>query len=100
VQLSPVSNTTRSPGPKRLGIDAVGLPVDRLHACADEIEQPLGLCGFCAAVMAAVEPNQAASIERKNNQTVFKKRVYKVKSLKRGQRASEISQILEIELFV
>jgi len=99
VQLSPVSNTTRSPAPKRLGIDAVGLPVDRLHACADEIEQSLGLCGFCAAVMAAVEPNQAKSIEQKSNQTVFKKGVYRMKSLKRGQRACKISKILEIELF-
>jgi hypothetical protein len=51
------------------------------------------------AKLAAVERNPAKSIEQKNNQTMFKKGLHRVKSLKRGQRASEISQILKIEFF-
>jgi hypothetical protein len=51
------------------------------------------------SAVSRAHPNPAISIEQKNNQTVFKEGVYRMKSQKCGQRASEISQILEIELF-
>jgi hypothetical protein len=57
------------------------------------------------AKLAAVEPvgssrTEPSEINRTKEQSnCVLKGVYRVKSLKRGQRASEISQILEIELF-
>ena len=46
---------------ERFGIDAVGLAIDRLHAAANEIDQPLRLLSLCAA---GIKNNRLIALHR------------------------------------
>ena len=77
-----------------------GERAQQLEKQAQRANVPLAAEGLPVACYAvSYQSSPAKLIEQKNNQAMFKKGVHRVKSLICGQRASEISQILEIELF-